>query len=181
MLQKKKMTAVTIAGTNAQTVSAVEKLLANDYFSFSGSTDVLGVQVCGAVKNCIALLMGLLDGAAYAENTKSYLFFKALEELKIVLKALQCNPNTLYELCGIGDIFLTCTGKQSRNREVGRRLGNGEALETILGSMQSVPEGINTLASLQQLCEKNKITLPLMQKLYQVIVEKKSVRKLSHI
>ncbi len=174
-IAKKQVVAVSCASSDHILLTQVEQLLSNAYFRLSLTADVIGVQFCGALKNCIALLLGMLDGAGYSESTKASTLTKLLHELMQLVIALGGNKETVFGLAGIGDIVLTSYGQKSRNREVGRRLGAGESLEAILATMHAVPESINTLASLQQLIIAHAITVPLFSALYDVLFEKKKL------
>ncbi len=172
------MTAVSCASPDHLILSNIEKLLSNDYFRLSLSNDVIGVQACGALKNCIALLVGMLDGAGYSESTKASMLTYALHELMHMVMVMGGNKETVFGLAGIGDVVLTAYGQKSRNREVGRRLGAGESLESILVTMNAIPESVNTLNSLQQLCTVKQLKLPILQALYPIVFENQSIELL---
>ena len=164
---------VNCAGSDAKITAEVINLLKNDNLHLVACDDMLGLQICGALKNCIALLIGMLDGARYSESTQAAVLTYAFKELKYAIGALGGNEETVDSFAGIGDLVLTAYGK-SRNRTVGHRLGAGEKLDAILASMHAVPESVTTLKAIQQLCERRQLKLPLLQGLYQVVFGNKS-------
>ncbi len=173
----KDITAVTLAATDQTLVQEVQQLLHNDYFRPYSSTDPVGVQVGGALKNVITLGVGIVEGAGFSDNTKAFLFTRGLQEMERLAQVLGGTPSTLYGLSGVGDLVVTATGKQSRNLLVGQQLGKGEVLETILHNLGGkVPEGINTVQSVHELQQKLGITLPICQGIYEVIFEQLPVK-----
>lgn len=170
-LAKKQITAVTIAADDCQAGQQLSQLLVNEYFRPYVSLDVIGAQVGGAIKNVITLAVGMLDGAGYTDNAKAFVLTRGLYEMVTVAQALGGKCETLYGLCGVGDLVLTAMGNLSRNLAVGRRLGKGESLQTILEETGYIPEGINTVQSLQQLIKKHNLDLPICNGIYQVIFQ----------
>ena len=133
------------------------------------------MQVGGAVKNVITLGVGMLEGAGYTDNTKAFLVTRGLREMTEIANALGGKPETLYGLSGIGDLMLTALGKLSRNLTVGKRLGKGDALQTILDELGHVPEGINTVQSIKKLMEKKGLQLPICKAVYEIIYSGKKI------
>ena len=177
---QKDITALTVAAAACAAAQAVQKLLANEYFSPYISLDMLGVQLGGALKNVITLGIGMLDGAGYADNTKAFIFTRGLHEMVELGVQLGAQRETFYGLSGVGDLVLTAMGKRSRNLALGRRLGAGEALQAIVGKTDQFhfPEGINTVQSLQQLMKKQKVDLPVFEGIYQVIFSDISLQEM---
>lgn len=174
-LASKQVTAVSVAATDCDVAYALQALLTNDYFKPFFNTDLIGVQVGGAVKNVITLGVGLLDGAGYTDNTKAFLVTRGLQEMSHIAKALGGKLETLYGLSGMGDLMLTSLGKLSRNLAVGKRLGKGDALQTILDELGHVPEGINTVQTIHQLMQKKNLQLPICNAIYEIIFASKKV------
>jgi len=172
---RKQMTGVTIAATDYAIGQGLHKLLASDYFCSNLSTDLIGVQVGGAVKNVITLAIGILDGAGYTDNTKTFVLTRGLQEIAMLISMLDGEPETAYDFSGVGDLVLTAMGTRSRNLEVGKRIGKGKTLEQILKATGYIPEGINTAHSINQLITEKKLKLPVCQGVYQMIFEKISV------
>lgn len=174
-LANKQVTAVSVAATDCDVAYALQGLLANEYFKPFFNTDLIGVQAGGAVKNVITLGVGILEGAGYTDNTKAFLVTRGLQEMSEIATALGGKPETLYGLSGVGDLMLTALGKLSRNLAVGKRLGKGDALQTILDELGHVPEGINTVQTIQQLMQKKKLQLPICNAVYEIIFAGKKV------
>lgn len=174
-LANKQVTAVSVAATDCDVAYALQALLANDYFKPFFNTDLIGVQVGGAVKNVITLGVGILEGAGYTDNTKAFLVTRGLSEMSEITKALGGKQETIYGLSGVGDLMLTALGKLSRNLAVGKRLGKGDALQTILDELGHVPEGINTVQTMHQLAATKKLQLPICTAVYEIIFAGKKV------
>lgn len=177
-LSEKQITAVTLAATDCNFGLALQKMLANDYFRPYLSLDIIGVQVGAAIKNVVTLAVGMLDGAGYDDNVKAFIFTRGLGEMVTIAQAFGGKAETLYGLSGVGDLVLTAMGKQSKNREVGRRLGIGQSLEKILDETGYIPEGINTINSVYQLMQQKNLDLPVCQGVYEIIHNKKSISAL---
>lgn len=176
---KKQITAVTIAAPDCELGTELQQLLANDYFRPYLTTDMVGVQVGSALKNVIALGVGMLDGAGYTDNTKAFLLTCGLHEMGILARALGGKVETVYGLSGVGDLVLTAMGTLSRNLEVGRMLGRGKRLSDI--QIQSMPEGINTAQSVGQLIEKHGLDLPICRGIYEIIEGRKTVHEMMQV
>lgn len=153
-------------------------LLKNEYVYCQPSDDVFGAQIVAALKNVIALAIGIVEGAGYNDNAQALLTLRALDEIKTVLQFVHAQESTLYGLAGVGDLILTAFGSKSRNHKVGVAIGQGKKLGAILADMKAVPEGVNTLKSLQQLIHSRNLSLPIMSTIYQIVFEHKSVKNL---
>jgi len=174
-LAQKEMSAVTVAATDCEVGRRVQRLLANSYFRPYLSLDIIGTQLGGALKNVITLGIGMMDGAGFTDNAKAFLFTRGLHEAVELAKTRGAQERTLYGLSGIGDLVLTSMGARSRNLEVGKRLGRGESLEGILRQTGYIPEGINTVQTLNQMIQKEGLDLPVCQGIYDAIFNKKSL------
>lgn len=172
-LAQKQITAVDIASTENEILQELNKILSNEYFRPNLTNDVIGVQVCGAIKHIAALAIGISDGAGFSENTKMYFLNIALKEISILIELLNGNPSTIYGLSGIGDLVISSFGKQGRNLLVGKKIGQGQKLQDILNETGFVPEGINTLESINQLILTKNISLPFCKAIYEIIFEGK--------
>lgn len=175
---RKQITAVSVAATDCTLAHELQVMLANDYFRPYFSTDIIGVQIGAALKNVITLGVGILDGAGYGDNPKAFFITRGLKEMAHVSMLLGGKEETIYGLAGVGDLVLTSLGKLSRNLEVGRRLGNGEALDTIIQKTGYIPEGINTVIAVNQLMQKKGTMLPLCHGIYAIIQGKQKVQQL---
>ena len=138
------------------------------------STDVMGVQVGGALKNVIAIAAGMADGLGFGHNARAGIITRGLAEITRIAVRMGANPLTLSGLAGMGDLVLTCTGELSRNRRVGIELGKGQKLDEILEEMKQVAEGVKTAKSARDLSLKLEVELPICQQVYAIAYEGKS-------
>jgi glycerol-3-phosphate dehydrogenase (NAD(P)+) len=168
-------TGVTVASITEKAGGLVSMLLQNTHFTTHCWHDVMGAQVSGAVKNVIALGVGILDGAGYTDNTKALLVTQSLKEVQIVITYFGGASETMYELCGIGDVMLTALGSRSRNLLVGKQLGSGTLLSAILQETGHIPEGITTVQSVYELAKQYNLKLPLCVAIYRIIFEKEPI------
>lgn len=167
-------TVVTIASRFETTARAAQAMFTSDFFRCYSSTDVVGVQVGGALKNVIAIAAGMSDGLGLGHNSRAALITRGLAEITRIAVRMGGNPLTLSGLAGMGDLVLTCTGELSRNRKVGFELGRGRSLDEILKEMKQVAEGVKTAKSARDLSEKMGVELPICQQVYQIAWEGKS-------
>lgn len=172
---EKRITAVTIASDNRDLIMNLQHMFVNSYLRPYGSDDVIGVQCSAALKNVITLCIGMLNGSGYGDNTKSFFLTRGLYEINVLIKAMGGKQETVYGLSGIGDLALTAMGRLSRNLEVGKQLGMGEALDAIVTRTGYTPEGVNTVVAVQQLSERLGCDLPLCRGIYEVIYKNKSI------
>jgi glycerol-3-phosphate dehydrogenase (NAD(P)+) len=166
-----------LAGSNEELVKTFQAALMTPAFRVYADSDVLGVQLGGALKNVMALAAGVVDGLDLGHNVRAALITRGLTEMVRLGVAMGADPRTFYGLSGVGDLVLTCTGALSRNHTVGARLGKGERLETILGSMQAVAEGVRTAKAALGLARRHHVDMPIVQEINAVLFESKSCRK----
>jgi glycerol-3-phosphate dehydrogenase (NAD(P)+) len=124
-------------------------------------TDLIGVELAGALKNIIAIAAGIVDGLGLGSNTQAALMTRGLHEISRLGVALGADLTTFRGLAGMGDLVLTCTGGLSRNRQLGQRLGRGESLDHILGSMREVVEGVKTAPAADRLAANHGVVMPI--------------------
>ncbi|NGZ09731.1 MAG: NAD(P)-dependent glycerol-3-phosphate dehydrogenase [Nitrospira sp. LK70] len=172
-----KPTAVCLAGTDEQLVRWFQRVLMTPVFRVYADTDVIGVQLGGALKNVMALAAGVIDGLDLGLNARAALITRGLAEIIRLGVAMGADPRTFYGLSGIGDLVLTCTGTLSRNHSVGVRLGKGEKLETILAGMQAVAEGVRTSRAALTLARRYQVDMPIIQEINAVLYDDKSCRQ----
>lgn len=170
-LARKQPTAVSLAATDTRIADALYTMLKNEYFKPYIQEDMLGIQVGGAVKNIIALAIGMVKGNGYGDNATAFLLTRALQEMSVFTKALGGQAETSYALCGVGDLILTCLSTQSKNLHVGLRLGRGEKLASILADTGYIPEGINSVRSLYQYAQQHSLAVPICRAVYASIFE----------
>jgi glycerol-3-phosphate dehydrogenase (NAD(P)+) len=166
-------TAVTVASRNDAVAEAARDAFAAPHFRVYTSTDVVGVELGGAVKNVIAIATGIVDGLAYGDNARAALVTRGLAEISRLGTALGGERLTFMGLAGLGDLVLTCTGDLSRNRAVGLRLGRGESLEEILADMTMVAEGVRTTRSVRDLAARADVQMPITEEVHEILYHAK--------
>ena len=162
-------TAVVAASGSADAALAVQDLFQTDYFRVYTGSDVIGVELGGALKNVIALGAGVAAGLRCGHNTLAALVTRGLAEMRRLGVAMGAHASTFSGLTGMGDLFLTCTGTLSRNRTVGCRLGQGEALDTILGEMSAVAEGVATTYAVHDLAAQFGVEMPIAEEVFGIL------------
>jgi glycerol-3-phosphate dehydrogenase (NAD(P)+) len=167
-------TAVVVASVEHAVAEAVQRPLATRSFRVYSSEDVVGVELAGALKNVIAIAAGIVDGLGYGNNTVAALITRGLAEIARLAVAEGARPDTLAGLAGLGDLVLTCTGSLSRNRTVGRRLGEGLPLAEASAGMH--PEGVRTTLAACALAERRGIEMPIARQMKAVLYEGKAPR-----
>ncbi|MFO7534291.1 MAG: NAD(P)H-dependent glycerol-3-phosphate dehydrogenase [Kiritimatiellia bacterium] len=135
------------------------------------SSDVVGVEMGGALKNVIALAVGLCDGLGFGDNSRAALITRGLAEMTRLGVAYGAQAGTFAGLSGIGDLIVTCTSKLSRNRSVGERLGRGETLEQVTDSMKQVAEGVTNCLTARELALKKGIEAPIVNEVHAILYE----------
>ncbi len=162
-------TAVVAASDNADAALAVQDLFQTKHFRVYTGSDVIGVELGGAFKNVIALGAGVAAGLGCGHNTTAALVTRGLAEMRRLGVAMGAHASTFSGLAGMGDLFLTCTGTLSRNRTVGYRLGQGEALDTILGEMSAVAEGVATAHAVHDLAARYGVEMPIAEEVFGIL------------
>lgn len=153
----------------------IHDLLHSDSFLIYGSRDMYGVELGGALKNVYAILAGVAAALELGENTVGMLLTRSLAEMSRFAVHMGANPMTFLGLAGVGDLFVTCSSPLSRNYRVGLALGKGQPLDDILGAMDQVAEGINTLDLLRAEAQRREIHMPLVKGLYAILYEHRPV------
>ncbi len=164
-------TAVTIASSNADTAQQLQRIFATNFFRAYTSSDIIGVELGGALKNVMAIAAGVSDGLELGHNTRAALITRGLTEIRRLGLKLGANPRTFTGLAGMGDLVLTCTGDLSRNRTVGMKLGRGMKLKDILADMQMVAEGVKTTKSVYNLSRKLGVEMPIVEQTYHMLYD----------
>lgn len=167
-------TAITVGCNRLEIAIKLQKLLVTSYFRVYASKDTIGLEICGSLKNVVAVAAGICDGLGYGLNTRAALITRGLTEISRLGVALNADPGTFSGLSGLGDLVLTCTGDLSRNRTVGLKLGHGEKLDEIQKQMNMVAEGVKTTRSGYELAQKMKIEMPILEQVYAILYENKS-------
>lgn len=167
-----------VAGARDQEAAQrVQAVLSNQVLRVYTNSDMVGVELGGAVKNVIAIAAGICDGLGFGHNARAALITRGLAEMNRLGQAMGAQAATFAGLAGMGDLVLTCTGDLSRNRTVGFKLGEGKSLSEILSEMRMVAEGVKTTDSVYQLSLRLKVEMPIVEKVYQILHEDKSARQ----
>ncbi|MGO8765377.1 MAG: NAD(P)H-dependent glycerol-3-phosphate dehydrogenase [Limisphaerales bacterium] len=170
-------TTVVCASESDGTARTVQGLFHRPEFRIYRSTDILGVEYGGALKNIIAIAAGVSDGMGYGDNTKAGLVTRALSEMRRLGVACGAQPETFAGLSGLGDMMLTCFSRQSRNRDLGERIGRGETIETIQASHPKLAEGHPTARSAHRLAGEKKVAVPIIDEVYRMLYEAKNPKQ----
>ncbi len=166
-----KPTAVALGCKDEALAKRLQALFAADYFRVYSTTDIIGVELGGAIKNVIAIAAGVGDGLNYGANSRAALITRGLAEVSRLGKALGARAETFMGLSGMGDLVLTCTTDLSRNRQVGMRLGQGETLGQIVASMHNIAEGVKTTHAVCSLGKNIGVELPIAEAMFRVLYE----------
>jgi len=161
--------ATVVAAWDEAIARKVQKLLATPNLCVYTNTDVIGVELGGALKNIIALGAGMADGLGYGDNAKATFITRGLTEITALGVALGANPLTFAGLAGLGDLIATCASPLSRNHYVGVELTKGRSLKEITESMNGVAEGVNTTIAAWNLAQEMGLEMPITEKTYQVL------------
>jgi glycerol-3-phosphate dehydrogenase (NAD(P)+) len=164
-------TAVVVAGRSMEVATDVQSAFQTPAFRVYTSTDVIGVELGGAVKNVIALAAGVAAGLGFGHNTAAAIMTRGLAEITRLGVAMGARRETFYGLAGMGDLVLTCTGSLSRNRTVGFRLGRGERLSSILADMHAVAEGVRNSQAVFELARRHGVEMPITEEVYAIVHE----------
>lgn len=164
-------TAVVVAGTDQSFVQQLQQLFTSGPLRVYTSGDLIGVELGGSLKNCIAIATGITDGLGLGDNTRGALVTRGLAEITRLGVALGARADTFYGLSGLGDLVTTCSSVHSRNRTVGCRIGKGERLEEIMATMTMVAEGVETTRSAVSLAESAAVDLPIIGQMYRVLFD----------
>lgn len=148
---------------------ALQQLLASPAMRINTTSDVVGVELCGALKNVLAIAAGIVEGLGLGANAKAALVSQGCAEIRWLAAKMGAKPATVAGLSGVGDIMLTCYGELSRNRAVGVRLGRGETLSDILAPSSQVAEGVATAGVVVRLARKYRVALPVLTAVAQVL------------
>lgn len=163
--------ATVVASHFNEVIHLGQKLLKSDRFGVFGNNDLIGVELCGVLKNIIAIGAGAINGLGYGENTKGLLISRGMVELIYLGRALGGNVEAFLGLAGVGDLVATCSSRLSRNYSLGFRLAQGESLAAILDSMEEVAEGVNTIKIAKKLSDHYRVRTPITNTLHQVLFE----------
>src|SRR5581483_7052883 len=169
-------TAAVVASANIECAEQVQKALSTPTLRLYTNSDLIGVELCGAVKNIIALAAGMASGLGYGNNSIAAVVTRGMAEIARLVIAKGGRAETVAGLAGVGDLMLTCFGSLSRNRHVGVELGKGRSLEDITGDMREIAEGISTTKAAAELAGRTGIEMPIIEKVHEVLYQGLSPR-----
>ena len=164
-------TAVTIAANKSEFASSLAEEISDANFRAYTTKDMIGVEVGGAVKNVLAIAAGISDGLGLGANTRIALITRGLVEMTRFGLALGAMQKTFIGLSGMGDLILTCTDDQSRNRRVGLGIAAGKPIDAVLAEIGQEAEGVNTTRVLYQKSTHDAVSLPITEQVYRVLFE----------
>lgn len=179
-LDERKPAATVIASHFEEVIMIGQRLLKNDRFMIYGSNDLVGIELCGILKNIIAIGAGSIYGMGLGENAKSLFISRGLVEMVYIGTALGGNTQAFLGLAGVGDLIATCTSNLSRNFTVGYRLAKGETLTEITDSMEEVAEGVKSINIVKELSESYKVKCPITYTLYKILHQEMTIKEAHH-
>lgn len=162
---------LSIASKSKMTRKVIIDTLSNDTLKLRETSDLIGIQLCGSIKNVIALAAGILNGLGYPESTQCFLITESLHDIKALIKELGGSPKTILSFAGVGDLLLTCTSTKSRNFSYGVLLGSKSSKEVLNEYLSSTTvEGYNTLKSIYKLVKRESIKIPIIDLIYKIVM-----------
>lgn len=176
-MMQREPTAVALACRDLELADHVSKRISGGFFRAYTTTDVIGVELGGALKNVMAIAAGAVTGLGLGDNARAALITRGLAEITRLAVAKGAHPMTLAGLSGFGDLVLTCTGGLSRNRAIGEALGRGKSLDDAIAEVKQVAEGIRTTQSAYQLAQNLDVDAPITTAVYRVLYEGASARQ----
>lgn len=165
------------ASDDVELAQEVQKTFNCPYFRVYYNDDIVGVELCGATKNVIAIAAGIIDGIDAGDNAKAALVCRGLAEIERLGLALGAKEKTFSGLSGLGDLITTCISPHGRNRSFGERIGKGLNTRAALAATESVVEGAATCESVLELAKRYKVEMPITQAVHSVIAEGKTVKE----
>jgi len=162
-------TALTVAASSPQFAGLWAELLHGDAMRAYTSTDLVGVEVCGAVKNVLAIAAGISDGLGFGANARAALVTRGLVEMQRLGAVYGAQPETFFGLAGLGDLMLTCTDNQSRNRRAGLGLAKGQTPQGVETEIGQVVEGLQSVVEVRAIANRQNIDMPITEQVYQIV------------
>ncbi len=163
------LTTIVSASENIENAEKVQKVFTNDTMRVYTNPDTLGVEICGCIKNVIAMASGVSAGLGYGDNIRSALITRGCAEMTRLGIAMGCMPQTFYGLAGIGDLIVTASSTHSRNNRAGYYIGQGMTVSEAVKKVGMVVEGINAIKPVMQLAEKYGVEMPIVEGMNDVI------------
>ena len=166
-------TTIVVGAKKKETAEFLQNLFMNDVFRVYTSSDVLGIELGGALKNVVALAAGVADGLGYGDNTKAALITRGINEIGRLALAMGANFETICGLTGIGDLIVTCASMHSRNRRAGILIGQGKSMQEAMDEVKMVVEGVYSAKAAMGLAKKYDVQLPIIEQVNMVLFEGK--------
>lgn len=165
---------LSLASKSEELLNISKKALENDYLRLRETTDVKGIEICGAIKNVVALASGMLEGLGANDSTKAMLLVEAIFDIQEILTAFDCHKKTVFSYAGMGDLLLTCTSTKSRNYSFGKIIGEKSPKAEIDKYIKETTiEGYYTLESIYKLLKDKKVKIPLIDLIHDIVVKGK--------
>ena len=170
---------LSLATTSEETKNLVKQALANKYIKLRETEDIIGTEICGSIKNVIALSAGMLEGMGANDSTKAMLLTEAIHDMREIIDAFDGDKKTVLSFAGFGDLLLTCTSVKSRNFSFGKLLGEKKSKEEIKEYLShTTVEGFYTLESIYKLLKDKKVSIPIIDLIYNIAVKGKNPEEL---
>jgi glycerol-3-phosphate dehydrogenase (NAD(P)+) len=160
-----------VASKKRSVADNIQEIFSNNYFRVYTSTDVVGVELGGPLKNIIAVVAGISDGLGFGSNTKAAILSRGIVEIQRLGEKMGAKRKTFYGLAGLGDLSTTCISPESRNRTLGEKIAKGQKLEDIVKSTSSIIEGATTAEAVYQLSKKYKVDMPIVSSVYHILYD----------
>ena len=170
---------LSLASKNEKTIKIVKAAFKSDYVKLRETDDVIGVEICGAIKNVIALASGMLEGLGANDSSTAMLLTEAIHDMKKIISVLHGDKKTVLSFAGVGDLLLTCTSTKSRNYTYGKMIGENKSKHELEDYVKNTTvEGLYTLKSIYKLLKDKKISIPIIDLIYDIAVEGDDPKKI---
>jgi len=171
---------LSVASKSKKTINILKQTLQNNTLKLRETSDIIGLSICGSIKNVIAIASGILNGLGYPESTQAMFITESLHDIKSLIKALGGNKKTILSFAGFGDLLLTCTSYKSRNFKYGNMIGSGNTKEKIESYVKdNTVEGLYTLKSIYSLLKNKNVDMPIIDLIYNIIFNEAAPEQLS--
>lgn len=170
---------LTIASKCKKTSKLIHKGLENDTLKLRDTNDIIGTEICGSIKNVIAIASGMISGMGLPESTQAMFITESLHDIKELIKALGGDGKTILSFAGFGDLLLTCTSTKSRNFTLGYKIGSGESKEQLEEYINSTTiEGLYTLKSIHKLIRHKRVRIPIIDLIYDIVFKERNPQEI---
>jgi glycerol-3-phosphate dehydrogenase (NAD(P)+) len=173
-------TTVVVGATKQETAEFIQEIFMNDTFRVYTSSDIIGIELGGSIKNVIALAAGILDGLGMGDNTRAALMTRGISEISRLGVKMGGRMETFMGLSGIGDLIVTCTSEHSRNHTAGYLIGQGYTTDAAMKQVNQVVEGVYSAKAAKALAEKYQVNMPIVEQINKVLFENQSVSDAIH-